>query len=90
MGLAGRDPPQPPGLFPWAAQYESGAAGSWGWVSGRGLWSLEEEWAAASPGRQRGVLWEASMRSPEGRPREAEWAGGVRAGPAQVAGLGSH
>lgn len=36
-------------------------------------------------GRQRGVLWEASMRSPEGRPREAEWAGGLRAGPAQVA-----
>lgn len=29
------------------------------------------------------------MRSPEGRPREAEWAGGLRAGPAQVAGLGS-
>lgn len=38
-------------------------------------------------GRQRGVLWEASLRSPEGGPREAEWAGGPRAGPAQVAGL---
>lgn len=39
-GLAGWDPPQPPGLFSSAAQGESGAAGSSGWATGGayGVW----------------------------------------------------
>lgn len=48
-GLAGRDPPQPSGFFPSAALDKSGPAGSSGWASKGGLWSWEEEWAAARP-----------------------------------------